>query len=434
MGKTIAIIGAGPMGLAVAYQMVKRGFKVELFEAGPVIGGMAASFDFSGTSIERYYHFHCTSDSDFLQLLDELNISSEMNWTSTKMAYWHPNQLQKWGDPISLLRFKGLGIVSKVRYGLFAFISTKRNNWSKLDKKNAITWVKQWVGTKAYEKLWAPLFALKFYELSDNLSAAWIWSRIRRIGRSRYSLFREKLGYLNGGSQTLLNAMRAYIESNGSKIHLNSPISSIDFDEGNAVAVHVSGKRLGVEAVISTAPMPYISPMLEASNPTLAQKYKGFNNIGVVCVIAKLRTRVSEYFWINTVDPSMDIPGVIEYSNLNQGLSDSIVYVPFYMPTTNPKYQDSDEVFARKTKDYLAKLNPDLNAEDFIDVVVSRYKFAQPICEPQFLERLPPVRPAGRNLWIADTSFYYPEDRGISESVGLGRQIAQECANYIEEK
>jgi len=37
----------------------------------------------------------------------------------------------------------------------------------------------------------------------------WSLSRIRRIGTSRYSLFREQLGYLDGGSATLLQAMRA---------------------------------------------------------------------------------------------------------------------------------------------------------------------------------------------------------------------------------
>ena len=38
--------------------------------------GMAAAFDFSGLSIERYYHFHCISDSAFLQVLDELGHSA----------------------------------------------------------------------------------------------------------------------------------------------------------------------------------------------------------------------------------------------------------------------------------------------------------------------------------------------------------------------
>jgi hypothetical protein len=31
-------------------------------------------------------------------------------------------------------------------------------------------------------------------------------------------------------------------------------------------------------------------------------------------------------------------------------------------------------------------------------------------------------------LWVADTSYYYPEDRGISESIGFGRKMAREAA------
>jgi hypothetical protein len=30
-------------------------------------------------------------------------------------------------------------------------------------------------------------------------------------------------------------------------------------------------------------------------------------------------------------------------------------------------------------------------------------------------------------LWVADTSHYYPEDRGISESIGFGRAMAREA-------
>jgi protoporphyrinogen oxidase len=55
---------------------------------------------------------------------------------------------------------------------------------------------------------------------------------------------------------------------------------------------------------------------------------------------------------------------------------------------------------------------------------VSRYRFAQPICEPNFLESLPPVKMPIDGLLVADTSYYYPEDRGISESIAFGRSIA----------
>ena len=50
------------MGLATAWALARAGVSVEVFEAGPVVGGMSASFDFEGTRIERYYRFICTPD------------------------------------------------------------------------------------------------------------------------------------------------------------------------------------------------------------------------------------------------------------------------------------------------------------------------------------------------------------------------------------
>jgi protoporphyrinogen oxidase len=149
-------------------------------------------------------------------------------------------------------------------------------------------------------------------------------------------------------------------------------------------------------------------------------------NIAVVCVIAKLRQRLTENFWLNVNDPEMDIPGLVEYSNLRP-LDHAIVYVPFYMPGEHPKYAEPDEMFIDKVKRYLQTINPALQDEDFIDIRASRYRHAQPICEPGYLDRLPPVALPVRGLWVADTSYYYPEDRGISESIGFGRQMARDA-------
>jgi protoporphyrinogen oxidase len=106
-------------------------------------------------------------------------------------------------------------------------------------------------------------------------------------------------------------------------------------------------------------------------------------------------------------------------------LDSTIIYVPFYLPSDHEKYNEPDIVFTDKVKRYLRKINPDLTEEDFIDVRASRYRLAQPICEPGFLAKLPPASLPINGLWVADTSFYYPEDRGISESIELGRDLAR---------
>ena len=424
MKQRIAVLGAGPMGLAVAYQLAKDGHEPVVFEADDRVGGMTATFDFNGLEIERYYHFHCISDHAFLTMLDELNIQDKMHWVETKMGYWYQNKLQAWGNPLALLSFKGLGWVAKFRYGLHAFLSTKRNNWKPLDHVEASDWIRRWVGAEAYEVLWRRLFDYKFYDHVGNLSAAWIWSRIRRIGRSRYSLFHEKLGYLQGGSKTLLQAMSGAIESHGGVIRLRTPVTKVVIEKGQVAGVVVNGQVEAFDKVISTIPLPYVPRVMPDLPTDVLEKFKALKNIAVVCVIAKMAKPLTENFWLNTNDPDMDIPGLVEYTNL-QPLDRHIVYVPFYMPGEHPKFADADEVFIQKVKRYLQKINPARVDSDFLDVRVSRYRYAQPICDPGYLEKLPPVALPVKGLWVADTSYYYPEDRGISESIGFGREMAK---------
>lgn len=420
----IAVLGAGPMGLAVAYQLARDGHQPVIFEADDRVGGMTATFDFGGLEIERYYHFHCISDHAFLKVLDELGLSHRMKWVETKMGYWYLNQLQAWGNPVALLRFKGLGLVAKFRYGLHAFLSTKRDDWRPLDHVEATGWIRRWVGDEAWEVLWRRLFDYKFYNHSDNLSAAWIWSRIRRIGRSRYNLFKEKLGYLEGGSSTLLQGLKADIENHGGEFHLKSPVSEVRLQDGAVKGVVSAGVFHPFDKVISTVPLPYVPRIMPGLPIEVLKQFSDLKNIAVVCVIVKLKRSLTENFWLNTNDPEMDIPGLVEYTNLRP-LDHHVVYVPFYMPGEHVKFSDEDQVFLEKVRRYLKKINPELTDEDFIDMRASRYRHAQPICDPGYLEKLPPVQLPVKGLWVADTSYYYPEDRGISESIDFGRKMAR---------
>ncbi|MBV5317442.1 MAG: NAD(P)/FAD-dependent oxidoreductase [Desulfobulbaceae bacterium] len=426
MEQRIAVIGAGPMGLAVAYQLAQDGHRPVLFEADDRVGGMTACFDFDGLDIERYYHFHCISDHAFLALLAELGLADRMRWIETKMGYWYLNRLQPWGNPLALLKFRGLSFGAKFRYGLHAFLATKRIDWRPLDNVEATGWIRRWVGEEAYEVLWRRLFDYKFYDYTTGLSAAWIWSRIRRIGRSRYNLFREKLGYLEGGSNTLLLAMQAAIESRGGEVRLNSPVTRVVLENDSVCGVEVNGCFEAFAKVISTVPSPYVPQLMPDLPIDVLAQFKALKNIAVVCVIVKLRKAVTENFWLNTNDPEMDIPGLVEYTNLRP-LDQHIVYVPFYMPGEHPKYAEPDQAFVDKVKRYLMKINPNLAEGDFIDIRASRYRYAQPICDPGYLHNIPPVALPVKGLWVADTSYYYPEDRGISESIDFGRKLAKDA-------
>jgi protoporphyrinogen oxidase len=426
-GQRIAVLGAGPMGLAVAYQLARDGHQPVVFEADDRVGGMSAAFDFAGLSIERFYHFHCTSDHAFLQMLDELGLAHRMHWVPTRMGFWYQGRVQPWGNPLALLTFRGLGLVAKLRYGAHAFMCTRRRDGSDLDQRDAVGWIKNWVGAEAFEVLWRKLFDYKFYDYSSALSAAWIWSRIRRIGRSRYNLFKEKLGYLEGGSQTLLQALCDHITSHGGVLRLATPVAQVVLDDGRVTGITTGAGWEPFSKVISTVPLPFVARLIPDLPEALLQQFRAQKNMALVCVIAKLKKPVTANFWLNTNDPEMDIPGLVEYSNLRP-LTDTVVYVPFYMPGDHPKFAEPDQAFMDKVQRYLLRINPALTAADFTALHASRYRHAQPVCGPGHLASLPPVALPVKGLWVADTSYYYPEDRGISESIAFGRRMACEAA------
>jgi protoporphyrinogen oxidase len=419
----VAVIGSGAMGLAAAYHAVKAGHTVEVLEAGPVAGGMAAHFDFDGLSIERFYHFVCKGDDATFELMADLGISDRMRWRTTTMGLFAGGRLHTWGNPIALLRYGGVSLISRIRYGLLAFESTRRERWDALETQSAREWITRWGGREVYDKLWRPLMDLKFYEYADDVSAAWIWTRVKRVGRSRKSVFEEQLGYIEGGTETLIETLCRKIEALGGTIRLSTPVSKVVTQDGRVVGVDTPGGHTAADAVICTTPTPLVTAMVPDLPPEWRAKYEAIKNIGVCCLIFKLKKSVTPHFWVNIVDPSMPIPGIIEFSNL-RAVDTNIVFVPYYMPVTHEKFGWPDEKLLGEAFDCLRKINPSITADDILGRRVARLRHAQPICEPGFAAKIPPIRTPIEGLQIADTCYYYPEDRGISESVRLGKAMA----------
>lgn len=421
----VVIIGAGAMGLTAAYHAAKAGHAVEVLEAGPEAGGMAAHFDFDGLSIERFYHFVCKADQPTFKLLDELGLADTMRWRSTSMGYFSGGKLHPWGDPVALLRYPGVSLLARIRYGLLAFVSTRRERWDALETQSAREWITRWSGREVYDKLWKPLFDLKFYEYADNVSAAWIWTRVKRIGRSRKSLFEEELGYIEGGSQTLVNRLVQRITEMGGTVHTGSPATRVITENGRVTGVETPNGVHPADAVISTMPTPLVSGVVPDLPDEWKAKYDAIANIGVCCLLFKLNKPVTPHFWVNVSEPDIPIPGIIEFSNLRPVPNgQSVVYVPYYMPVTNEKFGWDDDVLLDEAFAAIRRINPAIGADDVLARKVARLRHAQPICEPGFAAKIPPIQTPIAGLQIADTCFYYPEDRGISESVRLAEEMA----------
>ena len=424
--KRVAVIGAGPMGLALAY-FLRDACRCTVFEADDRPGGMSASFDFDDVRIERYYHFINTPDEYLFRLLGELGMTADLRWQFTKMGFFRQNahgeaRLHPWGNPLALLRFADAPLLTRLRYGLHAFRCKFLRDLTPLDDIAAADWFRRWEGAAGYDIFWRVLFEKKFFELAEPLSAAWIASRIRRVANSRESLMREKLGYLEGGSESLIARLARELEGQGGELRLNAAVTGIEPDGPGGGTVRTAAGGEHFDAVVCTIPLPYLPKLAPNLPAAWLDKVRQVQNIGCACALFRLGRPLTENFWLNVDMPGWDIPGIIEYSNLRP-MGKAHVYLPFYMPHSHPNWRLDDAALLEKARGYLAAVNPEAAAAEEA-ARIFRYEYAQPVCPPGFRHILPPYETGASGIFAADTGHSFPEDRSINESARIAGELA----------
>jgi len=431
----VSVIGAGPMGLAAAYHLAKSGISVTVYEANDSPGGMSESFDFDGTLIEKYYHFINMPDSSLFGLLKELGMDEDVRWSVTRMGLFRPSirnqsegELHAWGNPVAIMRFGGVSLLTRIRYGLHALHCRRLKDLMSIDDLSASEWITQWIGREGYDVLWRFLFEKKFFELADPLSAAWIASRARRVAKSRKNMMQEQLGYLEGGSASLIERLRDEIVQRGGEVRLSSGVREVQPLAPFRFSVKTDRTAEEYDGVISTIPLPYVSGMIKDLPEDYRSRIACIQNVGVICVLFRLAKKLTENFWLNTDMPGWDIPGIIEYSNLRP-MDKAYVYIPFYMPRTHPNWKASNAEILEKARSYIASVNPDA-AKTEEAAAVFRYEYAQPVCPPGFRKVLPGYRTGIDGLLVADTTHSFPEDRSIQESVRIAKEMVEIIAGY----
>ena len=131
--KRIAILGAGISGLVSAYELGKKGFKVDIFEEKPEMAGFAGTFKIAGKEIEKYYHHFFKSDKELLSLFEELGLSQRVRWKPSSMGYFSNGKVYDFGTPISLLKFSPLSFFGKIGFGLSTLNLLLKNDWEALE-------------------------------------------------------------------------------------------------------------------------------------------------------------------------------------------------------------------------------------------------------------------------------------------------------------
>lgn len=425
----IGVVGGGPAGLAVAQELSAAGYRVSLFEAGPELGGLARSFQLGDARVERYYHFLCADDTGYFRKLDELGLADRLRWRPTRMGFFHRGRLHPWSSARDLLAFDGMSLAARLRYGAGLFYCSRLASWRRLDGIAAEPWLIRLLGREAYDTTWAPLLDLKFDHHAARISAAWVWHRVRRVARSRKTpLSRERLGFLAGGTEVLVEALEGELRRRGVELRAATPIERIRIEGGRAVGLRTaSGEVHDFDRIVIAVPLPHFVRI----TPDLPEDYRRqlakTDFLAVRCVTLLLAERLTPYFWLNVHDERVPYNGCIELTNLNPEAAPDgahVLYVPYYLPREHPRFALAPEALYEATLSGLHLINPRFGQDWVRAWAVSTDPYAQVVCPVGFGERVPAHRTPVSGLYLIESSQLYPSDRTIAGTLDLARATA----------
>lgn len=126
----------------------------------------------------------------------------------------------------------------------------------------------------------------------------------------------EELGYLESGSQTLVRSLGARIDALGGCVHLRCATSEVNIENNRVTGVTAGGEFHPCDSPISTIPFPLVPYMIPGLPTVTKKQYRPTAQLGVVCIVHKLRRGVAINFWIDIKDERIEVPGIVQIFQL----------------------------------------------------------------------------------------------------------------------
>lgn len=441
----VGIIGGGVAGLVAAYELGKRGHQVTVCERDGELGGQAGTFQIGGERLEKFYHHLFTNDTEILDLIAELGLASEMEWLDSRMGIFYNGSAYRFGTPIDLLKFTPLSFADRIRFGFLLLYLQRYKDWKRLESVTAVDWVHRHGGQGVLDVVWGPLLRGKFGDRADQVSMTWLWGKIHLRGKSRSQGFqKERLGYMRGSFQKLIDALEQAISKQGGRVLTSTEVRRIIVDHGRTVGLEVepardrwadgqlAGTEIPFDAVIATVPSPMFLKLVPDLPEAYAEKVRSVEYQAAVCAVLELNRQLTDIYWMNISDRQLPFVGAIEHTNFvpaDRYGGRRILYLSNYLARTSDLYGLSDDALVSVYLPHLKKFNPDFDQSWVEGFRVFRDDAGQPIVTTAYSRTIPEHITPIAGLFLANTTQIYPEDRGMNYSVRLGRTVASLVAS-----
>lgn len=434
---TIDILGAGISGMATAYYLHKTRTDVHIrvWEKDELPGGLAGAFTTDDFTVEKFYHHMFKRDKALQDLIADVGLADELQWRPAATGSYYFKQPYRLSSPLDLLRFDKIPFWSRIRMGLMVLHARTVRDWRSLDDTSVRDYIIKYAGKKAYEVVWEPLLKGKFGKYAEDVSAAWLWSKLVDRGSSRDKGGFEYLGYLKGGLGRMFDRMVEELRAAGHEVNLGQPVRAIHMQDGKIHQITTAADQtVSTDWVVSCVQTPQLVNLLPAEAQTYKQALEKIGFLANVCLVLTLKSSLSEFYWTNVTDPSAPFVGIIEqtkWADLKEFNGQHLVYISSYVPHEDPRLNMQPEELLSYYLPHIQKIFPSFNRSEVINAYRWKAPYTQPIVHVGYRKHVPDTQSPIPNLFVATMAQIYPNDRQVSNGVERAKNTVNALNNAI---
>ena len=360
--KSVAIIGAGPAGLTAAYELVRKGITVKVFEATGSVGGMAKTIPLWGQLVDLGPHRFFSSDPRVNSIWLEV-IGKEYSMVSRKTRIYYRKTFFDY--PLKAFNaLQGLGFFEAI-YSVLSYLQAKIT--PEQDESTFEAWVSNRFGKRLFtiffksysEKLWG----ISCKELDSDFAA----QRIKKLslfeavksalfgsGGSKHKTLVDEFAYPHFGAGAVYKKMAKKIHQMGGEIFLNTPVTSVHPEltaEGQPYIKLKDGSSYSFDHVISSMPITDLVDRIGAPEEIrIHAKRLRFRNTILVFLQVDGGSPFPDQ-WIYVHSPDMETGRISNFRNwvptINNGRSDTILCLEYWCYDEDALWGKEDEALIK---------------------------------------------------------------------------------------
>jgi protoporphyrinogen oxidase len=262
----VGVIGAGPAGLTAAYQLIKGGAEVVVFEAGGAVGGMSRTIPLWGQKVDLGPHRFFSQDRRVNRLWREL-VADDFCGIDRLTRIYYKNKFYYYPlQPLNALRNMG---IFEATHCLCSYSKEKMApSFSPDAQRSFESWVVGRFGRRLFEMFFKS-YTEKLWGIScQDLDADFAMQRIKKfsmgeavksalgLSERKHATLVDRFDYPRGGSGLVYERMVDYIRQRGGKIHLNQSVRRVLCDNRRVRGLQLSGgDAREFQHVVSTMPL-----------------------------------------------------------------------------------------------------------------------------------------------------------------------------------